>query len=72
MIGILQQERNWEESIEEALHDAGMEADRGKREPALLIRKMNERIKKKKEKITSLKARYDNIFLTFCVIFLFT
>jgi len=53
----LQQEKSWEESIEEALRDAGMEADRGKREPALLIRKMNERIKKKKEKIASIKAR---------------
>ncbi|XP_065060933.1 forkhead-associated domain-containing protein 1-like [Rhopilema esculentum] len=57
IIGILEQERNWEQSIEDALLDAGMEVDRGKKEPPHLIRKMKERIMKKKEKIVNLKAR---------------
>ena len=57
MTNILQQERNWEDGIEGALLDAGLEVDRGKREPALLIRKLNERVKKKKEKVADLKAR---------------
>lgn len=75
LTNVLQQERSWEETIEEALMDAGMQADRGKREPALLIRKMNERIKKKKEKITNIKARFVesfNVFyhVSFCFIHL--
>ena len=57
IINILQQERNWEDGIEGALLDAGLEVDRGKIEPALLIRKLNDRVKKKKEKVADLKAR---------------
>ena len=57
-MSILQQERSWEQAIEEALQDAGMEIDRGKKDPAHLIRKMNEKIKKKKEKISGLKMRW--------------
>ena len=58
------QERNWEQSIEDALLDAGMEVDRGKKEPPHLIRKMKERIMKKKEKIVNLKSRY-SVFYVF-------
>ncbi len=56
------QEKAWEQEIEEALEDGGMEADKGKKEPAHLIRKIFEKMKKKKEKISNMKLR--------CVIFL--
>ena len=57
LCNILMQEKAWEQQIEEALVDAGMETE-GKKEPAQLIRKMSEKIKKKKDKIANSKIRY--------------
>eukprot|EP00794_Sanderia_malayensis_P015120 gene15120-16676_t len=57
LCNIMLQEKAWQQEIEHALEDGGMSPDKGKKEPAQLIKKIFEKIKKKKEKINNLKLR---------------